>query len=44
MEIMIPATIWERLDKIEQKQGIRKEDIIMRALVKVMDEFEGVQS
>lgn len=40
MEIMIPETIYLRLEKIEQKKGIRKEDILMRTLVKVIEEFE----
>ncbi|MGB9693793.1 MAG: hypothetical protein ACPLYF_03020 [Fervidobacterium sp.] len=40
LEIIIPVTIWDRLEKIEQKEGIRKEDIIMRTLVKVIEEFE----
>ena len=41
LEVIIPARIWERLDKIEKELGIRKEDILMRALVKVIEEFEG---
>jgi len=41
LEIVIPSRIWERLEKIEKKAGIRKEDILMRALIKVIEEFEG---
>jgi len=36
---VIPSRIWERLDKVEKKTGIRKEDILMRALIKVIEEF-----
>jgi len=43
MTIMIPSPIWNRLEKIEQIQGIKKEDIIMRAVVKVIEEFEESQ-
>jgi len=41
LEIVIPAQIWDRLDKVEKKTGITKEDLLMRALVKVIEEFEG---
>jgi len=40
LEVIIPVTIWDRLDKIEKVKGIRKEDILMRALIKVIEEFE----
>ncbi|MEM2612288.1 MAG: hypothetical protein QW332_06100 [Thermoproteota archaeon] len=40
LTVTIPSTIWERLDKIEKEQGIKKEDILMRAVVKVIEEFE----
>ena len=36
---MVPSKLWEKLEVIEQKQGIKKEDILMRALVKVLEEF-----
>jgi len=41
LEIIIPARVWERLEKIEKKTGIRKEDLLMRALIKVIEEFGG---
>ena len=41
LEIVIPSRIWERLEKIEKKAGVRKEDILMRAVIKVIEEFEG---
>lgn len=40
LDIVIPASVWERLEKIERATGVRKEDLIMRALVKVIEEFE----
>jgi len=40
LEIVVPARIWERLERVEAKTGIKKEDILMRALVKVIEEFE----
>jgi hypothetical protein len=41
LEIIIPPKIWEQLENIERKKGIRKEDILMRAVVKVIEEFGG---
>lgn len=40
LEIVIPSQIWDKLEKIERKTGITKEDLVMRGLVKVMEEFE----
>jgi len=40
LELVIPPRIWERLVRIERKAGIRKEDLVMRALVRVIEEFE----
>lgn len=40
LDIIIPASVWEKLEKIEKVRSIRKEDLIMRALVKVIEEFE----
>jgi hypothetical protein len=39
LEIAVPSRIWELLEKCEQKTGIKKEDILMRAVVKVIEEF-----
>lgn len=41
IRIIIPVTIWEKLSKIERKAGLTKEDLIMRAIVKIIEEFEG---
>lgn len=37
---MVPSPVWEKLEKIEKEQGIKKEDILMRAVVKVIEEFK----
>jgi hypothetical protein len=39
LEIVIPAKVWELLERVEQKAGVRKEDVLMRAVVKVIEEF-----
>jgi len=41
LEIVVPIRVWEKLEKIEKKQGLRKEDLLMRAIIKVIEEFEG---
>jgi len=40
LEIVVPSRIWERLEKAERKTGVKKEDILMRAVIKVIEEFE----
>jgi len=40
LEIVIPSRVWERLSEVEAKTGISKEDLLMRALVKVIEEFK----
>jgi len=40
LEIVVPSRIWDRLTRVEEKTGITKEDLLMRALVKVIEEFE----
>ena len=39
LEIVIPNRIWELLQKCEEITGIKKEDLVMRAVVKVIEEF-----
>jgi len=41
IEITIPHNVWKKLDEIERRTGITKEDLIMRAIVRVIEEFEG---
>jgi len=40
LEIVVPARIWELLDQIEKTKGISKEDILMRSIVRVIEEFK----
>jgi len=40
LEIIVPARIWDRLNKCEKRAGIKKEDLLMRAVIKVIEEFE----
>lgn len=39
--LILPEKVIEELRRVEQKTGIRIEDLIMRALVKVLEEFKG---
>lgn len=39
LEIVVPSRLWDMLEKCEQKSGVRKEDLLMRALIKVIEEF-----
>jgi len=41
LEIVVPSRIWDRLSEVEAETGISKEDLLMRALVKVIEEFKG---
>ena len=40
LKIVVPRKIYERLEEIERKAGVKKEDIVVRAIVKVLEEFE----
>jgi len=37
LEIVIPERLWGKLDLVEQKTGIRKEDILMRAIINIIE-------
>jgi len=39
LELVIPARLYRMLEDCERKSGIKKEDLLMRALVKVVEEF-----
>jgi len=39
LEIIVPSRIWDKLERCEQKSGIKKEDLLMRSLIKVLEEF-----
>lgn len=40
LQIVVPAKLYDRLVQCSKKSGVSKEDLIMRALVKVIEEFE----
>jgi hypothetical protein len=40
LEIVIPIRVWEKLNELEQRAGVRKEDILMSAVVKVIEGFK----
>lgn len=39
LRIMVPKKIHDLLEELSKKYGISKEDIVMRALVKVIEEM-----
>jgi len=39
IEIIVPSRLFELLEQCERKSGVRKEDLLMRALIKVIEEF-----
>jgi len=39
LELYIPAKLYDDLEKAEKKSGVKKEDLISRALIKVIEEF-----
>ena len=41
IEIIVPVTLWEKLKDCEAKKGVKMGDLIARAIVKVIEEFEG---
>lgn len=40
VDLLVPAKLWEKLNEFEGKTGVKKEDIIMKAIV---DIIEGVK-
>ena len=39
--IQLPRVLYEKMEKLERELGVTKEDIIARAIVKVLEEFGG---
>ena|GEM_PF-1934714 len=37
LEIVVPARLWEKLSDFEAKTGVRKEDILMRAVINIIE-------
>ncbi|MEM2832709.1 MAG: hypothetical protein QXT16_08700 [Candidatus Caldarchaeum sp.] len=40
IELIVPQKLLERLEQVEGKTGITKTDLIIRAIVKVLEEIE----
>lgn len=40
LKLYVPDEVYKRIEKIENELGISKQDLILRALVKVIEEFE----
>jgi len=38
LEIRVPRRVYEALERAEQKLGVRKEDLVAQALLKVLEE------
>jgi len=37
--LLVPDRLWELLEEVERSTGIRKEDLVARALIRVVEEF-----
>jgi len=40
LELVMPIKLYRLLEDCERKSGVKKEDLLMRALVKVIEEFK----
>jgi len=41
LRILVPDKIVKLLDKIEKKYGIRKEDLIIKTLIRILEDYLG---
>ncbi len=39
IRIVVPARLYDKLEEIEKKLGVTKEDIILRAITKIIEEL-----
>jgi hypothetical protein len=37
LRLIIPSRLWEKLDELEKRTGVRKEDILARALIVIVE-------
>jgi hypothetical protein len=37
LEVMVPGRLWDRLEELERRTNIRKEDIFLRAVINLLD-------
>jgi len=40
IELIVPSPFYDRLVAVAKRKGIRLEDLVLRALVKIVEEFE----
>ncbi len=40
LRIVMPRKVLERIERIEAETGLTKEDIVLRAIVRLLDELE----
>jgi hypothetical protein len=40
LRIIVPKRIAEKIDEVAAKNGLTREDVILRAIVKVLEELE----
>lgn len=41
IRIILPEKVYYELEKVQEKTGIRLEDLITRAVVNIIEEFKG---
>lgn len=39
--LIVPDNVYSELEKVSHKTGIRIQDLLLRSIVKVIDEFSG---
>jgi len=39
LKIVLPTKLYKKLEELEKKLGVTKEDIVARAIVRVIEEF-----
>jgi len=37
LEILVPGRLWDKLEDLERKTNIRKEDLFLRAVINLLD-------
>jgi len=37
LEVILPARLWDKIEQFEQKTGIRKQDMLMKAVVNIIE-------
>jgi len=37
LEVIVPARLWDKMDVLERETGIRKQDMLMKAIVNIIE-------